>query len=82
MPLHSFEVFEIRVTGRLDAAWLDFIDADEITCVKGEEGSTLTILTLRGADQSMLIGTINSLFTLGMPLVSVQRIHASSQALE
>lgn len=71
--LHSCATFEICVMGWLDAAWIDYISANEITFAEDGEKSPLTILTLQDADQSMLIGTINTLFGLGVPLVSVRQ---------
>lgn len=60
--------------GRLDASWADYIGADAIIQANDAPDGLLTILVLRNADQSALIGLINALFSSGIPLLSVQHM--------
>lgn len=74
LTLHTLTTYEIRVPGRLDASWADYIGADAIIQANDAPEDLLTILVLRNADQSALIGLINALFSSGIPLLSVQHI--------
>jgi hypothetical protein len=74
VTLHLPTTFEIRVPGRLNPSWVDHVDASTITYTDDEEEGPLTVVMLRNADQSALIGLINVLFGLGVPLVSVRHI--------
>ncbi|BCX05223.1 MAG: hypothetical protein KatS3mg053_3161 [Candidatus Roseilinea sp.] len=82
LTLHALTTYEIRVPGRLDASWADYIGADAIIQADDAPEGPLTILMLRNADQSALIGLINALFASGIPLLSVQHRPEASQANE
>jgi hypothetical protein len=82
VTLHAPTTFEICVPGRLNASWADYVDASAIAYADDEEEGPLTVITLRSADQSALIGLINMLFASGVPLVSVRHIGDSSQISE
>ncbi len=56
----------IRVTGRLDSSWQNWIGGLDIAYL---EGDTIFSGTLR--DQSALYGTLSQLSRLGLRLVSV-----------
>lgn len=79
VTLHSPATFEVRVPGRLNPSWVDYVDASSITYTNDAEEGALTIVTLRNADQSALIGLINTLFAAGVPLVGVTHIRAQTQ---
>ena len=65
--------YEIRVLGRLDSTWSDWFDGLEMRpCGKGE-----TILTGNVADQAALLGILNKLSRLNVPLLSVNEVEAS-----
>ncbi len=62
--------YEICIGGRLDSTWSDWFEGFEIhTC-----GENSTILCGRVADQAALIGILNKLGRLNLPLVSVNEI--------
>ncbi|MCS6847603.1 MAG: hypothetical protein RMN52_07815 [Anaerolineae bacterium] len=82
LTLHTLTTYEIHVPGRLDASWADYIGADAIIQASDASEGPLTILTLRNADQSALIGLINALFSSGIPLLSVQHTPETRQADE
>ncbi len=71
---HTLTTYEIRVPGQLDASWVDYIGDDAVIQADDASEGPLTILVLRNADQSALIGLINALFSSGVPLLSVQHM--------
>ena len=63
-------VYQIEVFGNLDSNWLDWIG--EISVEVSSEDSGWPITTLTGnIDQAALIGLLRRLYSLGLPLVSV-----------
>jgi hypothetical protein len=68
-------VYQIRVAGRLSESWQDYFDEMEIAYTTSDEGKEITIFTGKLADQAALQGTIQKLYALGLPLVSVQKMH-------
>ena len=67
-------VFCIRVQGELDERWCEFFGARSLTVNRDESGSPVTILITEPADQSAIVGMINHLNALGLPLISVERL--------
>jgi hypothetical protein len=63
--------YEIRVPGRLDESWSDWVEGMTITVHGGGDGPTITTLTIV-ADQAALQGFLDRLYALGLPLLSVQ----------
>jgi hypothetical protein len=82
LTLHTAATYEIRVPGRLGAAWADYIGASAIRDADDDPEGPLTIVTLRSVDQSALIGLINALFASGVPLLSVQHVLDTNQVGE
>ncbi len=63
-------VFEIRVKGHLDDTWLDWLEGLEMKrCDNGEMILTGTIV-----DQAALLGILNKLNRLNLPLLSVTQV--------
>src|SRR5512140_3280248 len=68
--------YEICIGGRLDSTWSDWFEGFEMrTC-----GENWTILCGRVADQAALIGILNKLGRLNLPLVSVNEIHQNKRS--
>jgi hypothetical protein len=67
-------IFRIRVRGVLDASWSDYLGDMALSAER--EGESVTITTLIGplADQSALLGVLNAIHDLGLPLLSVEQI--------
>jgi hypothetical protein len=72
-------VFCIRVGGRLGESWLTYFGAQSISVEVDEAGLSSTTLVSEPVDQSALIGMINLLNGLGLPLVSVECVPAPGQ---
>lgn len=62
--------YEICIGGKLDSTWSDWFEGLEMhSC-----GENWTILCGRVADQAALLGILNKLCRLNLPLVSVNEI--------
>ena len=59
-------VYQIRITGQLDARWADWFQGLAITLDGGD-----TLITGPVVDQAALHGLLRSVRDLGLPLVSV-----------
>ena len=69
-------VFAIRIEGRLGESWLEYFGAQSISIEEDEAGLYSTILVSEPVDQATLLGMINRLNGLGLPLVSVESLPA------
>jgi hypothetical protein len=69
--------YEISVPGQLDESWADWGGGLSITVESEGDGPPVT--TLAGAlDQAALQGLLRRLYSLGMPLLSVNRVEAET----
>jgi hypothetical protein len=62
--------YQIRVPGRLDASWSDWAGGMTITVESKGDGPPITTLT-GTVDQAALQGLLRRLYSLGLPLISV-----------
>jgi hypothetical protein len=69
-PNSSSGLYEIRVSGRLDARWT--VCFDGMALAHDQDGTTLISGSV--ADQSALHGVLQRLRDAGLPLISVTRI--------
>ncbi len=69
------EIHEIRVQGRLDDRWADWLEG--LTLTRENDGTT----TLTGplADQAALHGVLNTIRDLNLPIVSVRRVYPDAE---
>jgi len=65
-------VFCIRVQGFLEKSWCEYFATQSISVEMDEAGLSSTTLISEPVDQAALIGMINHLNGLGLPLLSVQ----------
>ena len=65
-------VFHIRITGKLSESWSEYFGAQSISVKVDEVGLSTTTLISEPVDQAALVGMINHLNGLGLPLVSVE----------
>ena len=72
LKLETPALYEIRVQGSFDTGWLDRIGEAEIHVEGGLDSAPVTVITCRFIDQAALAGTLNLLYDLGFPLLSVQ----------
>jgi hypothetical protein len=63
-------IYQIRVPGHLDERWSDW--AEDMTITVESEGDDLPVTILTGTfDQAALQGLLRRLYSLGLPLISV-----------
>ena len=65
-------VYRISIQGILDKNWSDYCGGMAIEHEGDPKRYAMTILTGRLADQSALIGVLNSLHDIGCPILSVE----------
>lgn len=65
-------VFCIRVQGSLSTSWSEYFGAQSISVEEDETGLCTTTLVSEPVDQAALVGMINLLNGLGLPVVSVE----------
>jgi hypothetical protein len=63
--------YVIRVQGIVDGRWSDRLGGMTVTPASDND-STATLLTGELADQAALLGVLNTLYNLGLPLLAVE----------
>jgi hypothetical protein len=80
-------VYRILIQGRLNDGWQDWFEGMDLTVLgvveEGQPSSTQstdrTILTGELPDQAALIGTLQRLYSIGMPILQVELVSIKSQ---
>ena len=62
--------YQVKVPAELDASWSDWAGGMAITCKSESAGPPVTTLT-GTIDQAALQGLLRRLYSLGLPLISV-----------
>ncbi len=72
--LNMFEpaVFSIRIQGNLGESWSEYFGAQSMSVEVDEAGRISTVLISEPVDQAAMVGIINHLNGLGLPVVSVE----------
>jgi hypothetical protein len=63
--------YQITVRGKLAQEWIDWFNGTLIDYEQAREGNQSTILTCRVRDQAELLGILNRLYSLNLPLVQM-----------
>ncbi len=79
LRLYSSASYAIRVQGHLDSAWSDRMGGVAIEVDKGPDGTFETVLIGDFQDQAALAGVLNTLYDLGLPLLSVECLAVEAQ---
>ena len=69
--------YQIRVPGELDESWSDWAGGMTITVESEGDGPPVTALT-GTIDQAALQGLLRRLYSLGLPLISVNCVECGS----
>ncbi len=64
--------YRICIQGELDQSWFDYFGARSVVVDTDKVGSILSTIISEPMDQGALVGLINRLNTLGIPLISVE----------
>jgi hypothetical protein len=70
LTLDRPETYRITVPGALDECWSDWAGEMNVTTESDDYGLPITILT-GSVDQAALQGLLRRLYSLGLPLISV-----------
>ena len=73
LTLDQPATYQIQVPGELDESWSDWLAGMTMAVESEGEGSPVTILT-GTMDQAALQGLLRRLYSLGLPLISVNCI--------
>ena len=64
--------YSISVQGAIRGDWTDYFHMFEVSTLSPNDHRPVTTLTGQVADQTTLVGLINALYALGLPLLSVE----------
>ena len=63
--------YQVKIQGRLDESWSDWMDDLKINVVRQAQGTSVTIMTGVVRDQAGLHGLLNRIRDLGMAVASL-----------
>jgi len=66
-------IYEIRIRGRLDSNWSDWLDQMTVMTHRAENNQSVTSLTGSIKDQAALYGLIAKIKNLGLTILSINR---------
>ena len=66
--------YQIRVQGQISKRWSHWFEEMTIQANPGADADATSVLIGPVADQAALLGLLQKLYTLGLPLLSVRRI--------
>ena len=67
-------VFQICIQGELDESWSEYFDAQSVSVETDETGNSVTVFITEPMDQAALVGLVNHLNALAIPLISVEPV--------
>ena len=71
--------YQIKVPGHLDESWSEWAGGMTITLGSEDDGPAVTILTGVVADQAALQSLLRRLYSLGLPLMSVNWLESDKK---
>ena len=74
--MYESSVFAIRIQGEIGKDWSKYFGAQSMSVEADEAGFAVTTLISEPVDQAALIGMINCLNGMALPLVSVECLPA------
>jgi hypothetical protein len=66
--------YEIKVPGRLEEHWSEWLEGMTVQVESGDRGPTVTTLTGEVPDQAALQGLIHRLYSMGLSLISINLV--------
>ncbi len=78
LTLYRPATYQIKVPGHIDESWSDWVGGMTITVESEDDGSPITTLT-GTVDQAALQGLLRRLYSLGLPLISVNCVECGSK---
>jgi hypothetical protein len=77
--MYAPAIFAVRIQGEIGEDWVEYFGARTISTEWTATGFPVTVLTTEPVDQAGLVGLINHVNMLGLPLVSVQCLSAREE---
>ena len=77
-PDNQTAIYTIRVQGELDASWANRVEGMSIDVSLRPDTSPVTTLTGVVPNQEALESVLHTLYTLGLPLLSVEYVAGAS----
>lgn len=78
LTLDRPETYQIKVPGKLDVTWSDWVD--DVSVITGSDDKGLPVTTLTGTfDQAALQGLLRRLYSFGLPLISLKWIEKNDK---
>ena len=74
LKLETSATYRIRVQGLLDASWSDRLSGMAISRIKTEKSAPVTMQVGHLVDQAALSGVLIALYSLHLPLLSVENL--------
>ena len=71
-------IYQIIVIGKLDEHWADWFNGTNVLFEHNLEGKPHTTLTCKVRDQAELLGILNRLNSLNLPLLQVSPVRKSN----
>ncbi len=72
LRIYTPATYRIQVQGILDESWADRLGGMTITTATQADGAPVSTLMDRLPDQAALLGVLNTLYDLHLPLLSVE----------
>jgi len=79
LTLDQPAIYQIKVPGHLDESWSEWAGGMTITVESEDDGPPTTTLTGVVADQSALQSLLRRLYSLGLPLISVNWVESDKK---
>ena len=79
LTLDQPATYQIKVPGHLDESWSEWAGGMTITVESEEDGPPTTTLTGTVADQAALQSLLRRLYSLGLPLISVDWVESDKK---
>jgi hypothetical protein len=79
LNMYDPALFAIRIQGEIGEDWAEYFGARTISTEWTATGFPVTVLTTEPVDQAGLVGLINHVNMLGLPLVSLECLLATEE---
>ena len=79
LTLDRSATYQIKVPGHIGESWSDWAGGMTIAVESEGDGPPVTTLTGTVADQAALQGLLRRLYSLGLPLISVNCVECDSE---
>ena len=77
LNMYEPAVFRICIQGELDESWFEYFGAQSVSVEVDKEGGAVTAIISEPLDQAALVGLVNHLNALGIPLISVEPVQSN-----